>query len=293
VPEGWEWDETLFRGSAPFYVRGRPPYAPGLADALAALLGLDGRGRLLDVGCGPGILVLTLAPFFAEAIGVDPDPGMLAEAERRASEAGVGNARWVRARGEDLPAGLGLGRFRLATFGQSFHWMDRPRVAATVFAMLEPGGAVALVADRKEPPAAPPPPLPHPPPPAAAIRGLIERWLGPVRRAGQGVLPHGTPGNEEAVLAAAGFADPERLVLPPGGPWLRREDDVVAWVWSHSGSAPHLFGERLGEFEAELRAILRAASSTGTFAEWPPETEVRVWRTPGPQATPPTPGVPA
>ncbi len=291
MPEGWTWDETLFRGSAPFYVRGRPPYAPGLADALATLLALDGNGRLLDVGCGPGVLGLALAPFVAEAVGVDPDPDMLAEAERRADETAVDNVRWVRARGEDLPAGLG--RFRLATFGQSFHWMNRPRVAATVFGMLEPGGAVTLVADRKEPPAAPPPPPPHPPPPYAAIHELTQRWLGPVRRAGQGLLRHGSPGDEETILAAAGFAEPVRLVLPPRGPWVRGEDDVVAWVWSLSGSAPHLFGARRGEFEAELRGLLRDASPAGVFADWPPETEVRVWRTPNPDALPRTSATPA
>ena len=107
-PEGWQWDETLYLGSAPYYVRGRPPYAPGLADALRRILALDGQGRLLDVGCGPGVVTLPLAPLFTEAVGLDPDPGMLAEGARRAAEAGVGNIVWVRARGEDLPAGLGI-----------------------------------------------------------------------------------------------------------------------------------------------------------------------------------------
>jgi SAM-dependent methyltransferase len=278
MPEGWEWDETLYRGSAPFYLRGRPPYAPGLAAALADLLALDGGGRLLDVGCGPGVLTLAVAPFVAGAVGLDPDPDMLAEAARRATAAGLGNVRWVRARAEDLPAGLG--RFRLATFGQSFHWLDRPRVAATVHGMLESGGAFVVVADLKERRAAVPD-LPHPEPPYAAIRDLIRAWLGPTPRAGQGVLRHGTPGNEEAVLAAAGFVGPERLVLPAAGPRLLNEDDVVAWVWSMSGSAPHHFGDRRPAFEAELRALLRAASAAGLFAEQPPDTEVRVWRTLG------------
>lgn len=277
MPEGWEWDETLYRGSAPHYVRGRLPYAPGLAERLAALLGLDGGGRLLDVGCGPGVLTLPLAPCVAEAVGLDPDPGMLAAAARRADAVGVGNARWVQARAEDLPAGLG--RFRLATFGQSFHWMDRERVAAVVHRMLEPGGAFVHVADVKGPRAD----LgrhPHPEPPYEAIRDLIRHWLGPLPRAGQGVLRHGTPDGEAAVLAAAGFVTPERLRLPAGGVWIRGANDIVAWVFSLAGSAPHLFGEHRGPFETELRGVLRAASQTGLFADRLPDTDVRVWRTP-------------
>ena len=288
MPKGWEWDETLYRGSAPYYVQGRPPYAPTLTAQLKEHLALDGGGRLLDVGCGPGVLTLLLAPCVAEAVGVDPDAGMLAEAAQRAETMGVRNVRWIQARGEDLPAGLG--RFDMATFGQSFHWMDRQQVAATVFRMLHPGGAFVHVADWKEPPAATGD-LPHPPPPYTAIRGLIQEWLGPIPRAGQGELRYGTPGDEETVLAATGFAGPERLRLPGGGLWLRREDDIVAWVWSLAGSAPHLFGGRRDVFEAELRAVLGSASPTGMFAEWLPDTDVRVWRTPGLSSSPSDSGI--
>lgn len=80
MPRGWEWDETLFRGNARSYECGRLPYPPGLADAIAAALGLDGRGRLLDVGCGPGTIALRLAPLFAEVVGLDADADMLAAA---------------------------------------------------------------------------------------------------------------------------------------------------------------------------------------------------------------------
>jgi SAM-dependent methyltransferase len=279
-PEGWQWDETLYLGSAPYYVRGRPPYAPGLADALRRSLELDGRGRLLDVGCGPGVVTLPLAPLFTEAVGLDPDPGMLAEGARRAAEAGVGNIVWVRGRGEDLPARLGS--FRVATFAQSFHWMDRDRVAAIVFEMLEPGGALVHISDLKgyEARDISEDKLPHALPPFAAIRELIRRYLGPVPRAGQGFLRYGSPDGEAIVLRNAGFQYPERVQVPAGGVQERNADDLVAWVYSLSGSAPHLFGDRLDEFETDLRHLLDDASPSGLFAEQPSDTEVFIWRRP-------------
>jgi SAM-dependent methyltransferase len=277
MPEGWTWDETLFLGSAPYYLQGRPPYAPSLAATLRDTLALDGRQRVLDVGCGPGVLALELAPYVADVIGADPDAGMLEEARRRAGEMGITNASWLQLRAEEIPGDLGP--FRAVTFGQSFHWVDQPLVAATMRVILEPGGAFVHVADVKSPQGERRP-LPHPLPPYAEIRALITAWLGPVARAGQGTLPKGSPNTEEPVLAEAGYLEPQRIHLPHNAPLLRSEDDLVAWVWSLSGSAPHLFGERRGEFEAELRAVLREASPDGVFAEWLPDTDVRIWRTP-------------
>ncbi|MFK4101250.1 class I SAM-dependent methyltransferase [Streptomyces sp. NPDC019531] len=278
MPDGWQWDRTLFQGSAAHYERGRLPYAPGFAETLATVLGLDGRGRLLDVGCGPGIVLLPLARFFAEAVGLDPDEDMLAEAERQAGRRGVTNARWVVGRAEDLPAGLG--EFRVVVFAQSFHWTDRDRVAATVLEMLEPGGVFAHISDHKDPPAEPTP-LPLPTPPYAEIGDLVRRHLGPVRRAGQGVLVNGTPGREDLVLERAGFKGFEHHVVPAGQVVERTADDLVAWAFSRSDSAPHLFGDRLADFERDLRAVLRQASADDRFAEHLPPTQLMIWRKPG------------
>ena len=278
MPDGWKWDSTLFRGSAAYYDRGRLPYAPGLADALADALDLDGRGRLLDVGCGPGTVALALAPRFAEVVGLDPDEDMVAEAARQAGRRGVTTARWIVARAEDLPAGLGT--FRAVVFAQSFHWTDRDRVAATVRDMLAPGGAVVHISDLKDPPPGPEAPLHHPDPPFAGIRELVIRHLGPVRRAGQGTLPGGTPGREDLILAGAGFGPRERVVVPAGQVVIRTTDDLMAWVFSQSGSAPHLFGDRLGDVERELRALLLAVSPDGRFAERLPPTEIMIWPAP-------------
>ncbi|GAB1818340.1 class I SAM-dependent methyltransferase [Herbidospora sp. RD11066] len=261
----WEWDDTLFRGAAAHYQRGRLPYAPGYPERLAALLGLDAGSRLLDVGCGPGTVALAMAPFAAEVIGLDPDDDMLAEAARQAARRGVTNVRWVPGRAEDLPGDLG--GFQAVIFAQSFHWVDRDAVAAAVLRMLPPGGAFVQVGNVKDVPR----------PQYERIGELVRRYLGPVRRAGQGVLVNGTPGREDLVLARAGFVDFERHVVPAGDLIARTTDDLVAWTFSRSDSAPHLFGDRLADFERDLRALL---SADGDFAERLPDTELRIWRRP-------------
>jgi hypothetical protein len=64
-------------------------------------------------------------------------------ADRAARAQGV---TWRQLRAEDLPAELG--RFRVVTFAQSFHWMDRRRVARAVRPMFAPGEQRAVARQR-------------------------------------------------------------------------------------------------------------------------------------------------
>src|SRR6185312_9213428 len=129
------YDPTIYLGSAAHYRCGRPAYSPGLEGLLTRKAGLDGSGRLLDGGCGPGVLTVRLAHLFREAVGLDPDADMLAEGARAAGERGITNIRWARGLAEDLPA-VAPGPYRMVTFGQSFHWTDEQRVAETVYDLL-------------------------------------------------------------------------------------------------------------------------------------------------------------
>jgi SAM-dependent methyltransferase len=269
----WQWDPSLYSGSAAYYARGRIGYPAELAERLRVELQLDGSGRLLDVGCGPGSLTLLLAPLFEQAIGVDADAGMVAEATRRAAQSGVGNVAWRQLRGEELPADLG--RFRVVSFAQSFHWMDRAAVARTVRDMVD-GACVHVHATthRGVDGAAA---GPHPAPPWERIEQLVQEFLGSTRRAGAGTLPAGTPGGEADIYRAAGFAGPTRIEIPCGAV-SRSVDDIVAAVFSLSSSAPHLFGERHAEFEQRLRQVLAAASPSGWFTERMRELAADVWR---------------
>lgn len=259
----WEWDETLYAGCAPYYARGRLPYPRALADALRDELGLDGTRRLLDVGCGPGSLTFLLAPLFAEAVGIDADAGMVREAERHA----LPSTRFVRLRAEELPAGLGT--FAVATVAQSFHWLAGAQVARTLRTMLEPDGVLVHVGATTH--------EGDGDVPREEITQLVQAYLGPVRRAGSGSLPEGTRADERELIEQCGFADLRTIEIPRGEEFERSEDDVVASVYSLSSAAPHLFGDRRGEFEAELRTLLRRTSAGGRFHERARDITVRIW----------------
>ena len=271
------YDETIYLGSAVHYRAGRPPYSPQLEAVLAGELGLDGSGRLLDAGCGPGILTVRLAHLFEDVVGLDPDPAMLGEGARAAAERGIGNIRWVQALAEDLPEAA-PGPYRLVTFGQSFHWTDEARVAETVYDLLAPGGALALIVHtvegRPAPPSPGPPPIPH-----DEIRALVETYLGSRKRVGRGFAPERDHRFED-VLVRTRFGEPRAIFAPGLRDLVRDADSVVSGYFSMATTAPHLFGDRVGEFERELRELLGSRSPDGLFWDWPGDTEIVLARKP-------------
>ena len=272
------YDPTIYLGSAAHYRCGRPAYSPDLEAVLARETGLDGRGRLLDAGCGPGILAVRLAHLFEQVVGLDPDPEMLAEGGRAAAAKGISNIRWVKGLAEDLPAAA-PGPYRLVTFGQSFHWTDEQPVAETVYDMLEPGGALALIAHtvsgRPRPASPGAPPIPH-----EEIKALVEKYVGSTRRAGQGTAAPRTHRFED-VLALTRFGVPQQTFVPGLPDLLRDSASVLSGYFSMTYSAPHLFGDRVDDFAEEVLALLADRSPEGVFWDWPGDTEVVIARKPG------------
>ena len=261
---GWTWRPSLFAGSATHYPAGRMAYPAELATALVTELGLDGTGTLLDVGCGPGSLTLLLAPHVGRAIGVDANPEMVAEAARQAAARQVHNVSWRCVRAEDLPAGLPP--VDVITFAQSFHWMDRPRVAAAARRLLAPGGALVHVSATTHRGVA----TGAQDPPWDAITDLVATYLGP-RQA----IPGDSPGHEDEIYRAAGFDGPRDIELP-GRVVRRSTDDIVAAVYSLSSSTPHLLGDQRAAFDRDLRALLREAGDG--FTERTRPIVLHVWR---------------
>jgi len=176
---------------------------------------------------------------------------------------------------EDL-AGLGLGRFRLVTLGQSFHWTRGVPVLDAVYDLLEPGGAVALIGHCQSwRPVPAGPGLPRIP--EDEVMALVARHAS-----GTGVpRGTGTPHAYEDALRASRFADC-RLSFAPGRLDVVRDvDSVVSGYYSTSFAAPRHFGDRRHAFEAEARRLLDDRSSDGLFWDWPGDTEIALARKDG------------
>jgi len=243
-------DPTLFAGTAGYFSRYRFPYPQELFDHLSQTFRFDGTGTALDLGCGPGLLTIRLAPHFKKVVAMDPDDEMLSEARSAANTAGVSNIEFVKGSSWQLPPATE--EFRFAIMGQSFHWMDRDQVLKELHAMLEPQGIVTIVFQERHEP--------------AEIRVVeeetVRQFLGDRRRAGQGYYEH-PPETHETVLA--------RSLFKMLGPWrysyerTQTIDRAVGYVFSTSRASPRLLGDRADSFEAELRRKLLEAAPRGKF----------------------------
>lgn len=85
--------------------------------------------RLLDVGCGNGLMAPVLAPLCRELVGVEPVAALVAQA--RAHAAGVANARFVEGDSRALPVET-AGFDRVLCYGVLQHLEEAAAVEETV-----------------------------------------------------------------------------------------------------------------------------------------------------------------
>jgi len=113
---------------------------PVRAQFIAARTSLAGR-RVLDVGCGGGLLSESLARAGAQVTGIDLAPGMVEVARLHAAEGGLAIDYRV-ASAEEL-AQAGPGQFDVVTCMEMLeHVPDPAAMTATLARLLAPGGAL-------------------------------------------------------------------------------------------------------------------------------------------------------
>jgi SAM-dependent methyltransferase len=122
--------------------------APGIRDeeALRLLVATSGAGpddTVLDVACGPGLVVCAFAGVVREATGIDLTPAMIERARVVAAERGLANVRWQV--GDVLPLPFADASFSVVVSRFAFHHFPDPgAVLAEMRRVCTPGGRVVV-----------------------------------------------------------------------------------------------------------------------------------------------------
>lgn len=102
--------------------------------------------HLLDVACGPGLVVCVFAPHVRKATGIDVTPAMLDRARKLAAEKGVTNVFWRQGDVGSLP--YGDASFSIVTTRFSVHhFVDPAAVMREMVRVCAPGGRIVVVDD--------------------------------------------------------------------------------------------------------------------------------------------------
>lgn len=247
------FDPRRFQTTVPYYSRYRLGYPDLLIRRVIERVGLKPGDAVMDLGCGPGLVAIPFAKAGMAVTGVDPEPAMLDAAKAAAAEAGV--ALDLR-QGSSFDLPKGIGPFKLVTMGRAFHWMEREATLKALDGLVVPDGVVALLHDHH-------------------TRTVENNWRRALHELGNDygrdesfhVEARQNPDFQahESVLMNSVFSHLERVSV-----FVRRAmtaDDIVGLAFSLSTSSPQKLGDRIGEFETRLRAMLAELSPEGRFEE--------------------------
>jgi SAM-dependent methyltransferase len=234
-----------FETTVEFY-DSREPYPTEFFAAVAARMGLSGREKMIDLGCGPAQLAIGFAPYVQNSTGVDIEPGMLHLAAKNARKAGV-ELRLLESRVEDLPATAGV--YEVVTIGRALHWMDRAGTLAVLDRMVAADGWIAICGSTAD----------------VSVNG----WAGAYQSVRRRWM------NEEdekryridyaAWCAGSRFRRVEEVRVKSHR--TVTVDEIERRALSMSSTAPAVLGERRAEFAAELRSSIAEFARDGQLEE--------------------------
>lgn len=130
------------------------PFSPAeVAEYVGRVVGLVGPhlpagARVLEIGCGSGLLMFELAGRTADYVGIDPSPQTQARNRRLAEQAGLTQVSLLTGFADELDALLGPSPFDMVLIASTAQFFPGPRylerVVATAMRHLKPGGALVL-----------------------------------------------------------------------------------------------------------------------------------------------------
>jgi len=249
----------LYRGTAGYYDRYRPPYPDALIDDLAVRAAADGTGRLLDLACGTGQVCFALRARFAEIWAVDQEPDMITLVRQKAAALAEPPRFEFRIEAAEKLAAP-EGSFDLVAIGSAFHRLRRDVIAAKVLSWLRPGAYLALLW--------PGSPNLGDAPWQQALRDQMQRWGQ--RPGAEQRVPAGYEADRAArpdldILLTAGFEIMGRQEYPVSQVWTAEE--IAGFVASTSVLSPEALGPDAAAFDVSLREALLAAEPAGQFRQ--------------------------
>jgi len=100
-------------------------------------------GRVLDIGCGEGLLLEKLAARVGEVVGIDPDEGAVLRARKRLTS--VGNATVIAGDFLRIPVPSEEDKFQTITCVATLHHMELEAALRHASSLLAPGGKLLVV----------------------------------------------------------------------------------------------------------------------------------------------------
>lgn len=133
------------------YAQNRHDYHPKLYQEVLNYHASTGGhlDTILDVGCGPGTAVRSLAPLFTHAIGIDPSDGMINAARAiggitRTEEPIRFNISTAEELGSGISPPIPHGSVDIIIAATAAHWFEMSSFWTRAAEVLKPGGSVAL-----------------------------------------------------------------------------------------------------------------------------------------------------
>jgi trans-aconitate methyltransferase len=233
------WDPSVYAANAAF--------VPAMGAPVLALLAPQPGERVLDLGCGDGVLTERIGAAGAEVVGVDASPEMIAVARARGLDARVADGQALGFNAE----------FDAAFSNAALHWMlDKNAVARGVSVALKPGGRfVGEMGGRGN---------------VASIWAAVRAVMAERGHRARAVDTHWYPTVEDftATYAAAGFADIAAQLIPRPTPL---PTGVAGWIATFRSGLMDTAG-----IPADEQAAIGAAAAARLEPDLPRDAEGRV-----------------